>query len=263
MYVFERKGGGTHKHRFVVPLTYAFIGCCLYVPWLEIERATLVYQDDAPANWATWPGPYLFIWKYNSGTARWRSYIGQGMWERARRFHALWVCCTTFSQFSQVYQPGSSQTSIFLVSWLGLLYTVQIIQTLVMSLYIKRVWYSDFLGMTPGMTGTWTYCMASLRDFRFFTYKPLSCSQQHYWWPLWPTCIGASPLGFEFLKTFLFLALENYASSGADLVTCLSNYTLFYFSYFCVWVGGQVVFPHLLSRPSWVEVPQFTETKST
>ena len=35
--------------------TYTFIGCFLYVPWLEIEPTTLAYQKDALTNWATWP----------------------------------------------------------------------------------------------------------------------------------------------------------------------------------------------------------------
>ena len=44
------------KHRFVVPLIYAFIGWFLYVPWFGIEPTTLAYRDDALTNWATWPG---------------------------------------------------------------------------------------------------------------------------------------------------------------------------------------------------------------
>ena len=38
---------------------YAFIGWFLHVPWSGIEPSTLVYQDDALTNWATWPGPAL------------------------------------------------------------------------------------------------------------------------------------------------------------------------------------------------------------
>ena len=34
------------ERQSVVPLIYAFIGCFLYVAWLEIEPATLVYRDD-------------------------------------------------------------------------------------------------------------------------------------------------------------------------------------------------------------------------
>ena len=35
MYLQSEAGGeGGEKHWFVVPLTYAFIGCFLYVPWL-------------------------------------------------------------------------------------------------------------------------------------------------------------------------------------------------------------------------------------
>ena len=40
------------KHQFVVPLIYAFISWFLYVPWWEMEPATLVYWDDALTNWA-------------------------------------------------------------------------------------------------------------------------------------------------------------------------------------------------------------------
>ena len=29
----------------------------MYVPRLGIEPTTLACQDDAPADWATWPGP--------------------------------------------------------------------------------------------------------------------------------------------------------------------------------------------------------------
>ena len=46
-------------HRFVVPLIYAFIGWLLYVPWLGIEPATLVYSDNALTNWterSSWRG---------------------------------------------------------------------------------------------------------------------------------------------------------------------------------------------------------------
>ena len=43
------------RDRFVASLMYAFIGCFLYVPWLEIEPPTLVYQDDSLINWDTWP----------------------------------------------------------------------------------------------------------------------------------------------------------------------------------------------------------------
>ena len=34
------------KHQFVVPLISAFTGWFLYVAWLGIKPATLVYQDD-------------------------------------------------------------------------------------------------------------------------------------------------------------------------------------------------------------------------
>ena len=35
----------------VAALIYTFIGWLLHVPWLGIEPATLVFQDDAPTHW--------------------------------------------------------------------------------------------------------------------------------------------------------------------------------------------------------------------
>ena len=60
----ESKGGErekerdrqTDKHRFVAPPICALIGWFLYVPWLEIEPATVVHEDDALTNEATRPG---------------------------------------------------------------------------------------------------------------------------------------------------------------------------------------------------------------
>ena len=46
-FILERKKGKREKHRFVVPLIYAFIGWFLYVPWLVIKPATLMYLDGA------------------------------------------------------------------------------------------------------------------------------------------------------------------------------------------------------------------------
>ena len=40
---------------------YAFIGWFLYVPRLGFEPTTLMYQDDALPNWATWPGPDVYF----------------------------------------------------------------------------------------------------------------------------------------------------------------------------------------------------------
>ena len=56
LFVLERE---TDRHRFVVPLIYAFIGWFLYVPWQDLvwTHYTLVYQDDALTNWATCAGP--------------------------------------------------------------------------------------------------------------------------------------------------------------------------------------------------------------
>ena len=50
-------GGEREKHWFVVPLTYPFTGCLLYVPWLGTEPSTLEYWDDALNSSATQPGP--------------------------------------------------------------------------------------------------------------------------------------------------------------------------------------------------------------
>ena len=46
---------------FIVPLSYAFIGWFLNVPWPGIELATLVYPDDTLTTWATWPGLAIFF----------------------------------------------------------------------------------------------------------------------------------------------------------------------------------------------------------
>ena len=55
LYWVSREG---EKHRFVVPLTCAFIGCLVvlfYVPWAEIKPTTLAYWDNTLTNWAIWP----------------------------------------------------------------------------------------------------------------------------------------------------------------------------------------------------------------
>ena len=49
------------RNQFVIPLIYAFIGLFLYVPWLEIEPAALVYQVDAPTNGPTQLGPNILF----------------------------------------------------------------------------------------------------------------------------------------------------------------------------------------------------------
>ena len=46
----RERWGERERERLVVPLIYAFIGCFLYVPWLEIEATALVFQDDALTN---------------------------------------------------------------------------------------------------------------------------------------------------------------------------------------------------------------------
>ena len=54
--ILEGEGkGDREKHWFVVPLIYAFVGWFLYVPWLEMELATLVYGDNVLSNWAARP----------------------------------------------------------------------------------------------------------------------------------------------------------------------------------------------------------------
>ena len=50
------------KHWFV-PVIYAFIAWFSYVPWLEIEPATLAYQDDALNQLSTWPEPIVTVSK--------------------------------------------------------------------------------------------------------------------------------------------------------------------------------------------------------
>lgn len=49
------------------PLIYAFIGCMLYVPWLEIEPITLAYWYDALTNGATQLGQHFFFKIQSSG----------------------------------------------------------------------------------------------------------------------------------------------------------------------------------------------------
>ena len=53
---FREREEGREKHQFVVPLSYAFIGWFLYVPWSKIEPATFLYWDNALTNWVTQPG---------------------------------------------------------------------------------------------------------------------------------------------------------------------------------------------------------------
>ena len=48
--IWEREEGGEkerEKHRFVVPLIYAFTGCFLYVSWPETEPTTWAFREDA------------------------------------------------------------------------------------------------------------------------------------------------------------------------------------------------------------------------
>ena len=50
-WLLEREEG-REKHQF------------LCVPWPEIKPASLVYRNDAPTNWATWPGLSLVMLAY-------------------------------------------------------------------------------------------------------------------------------------------------------------------------------------------------------
>ena len=60
---------------------------------------------------------WLIIKGYNSGTARWKRCIGQGMWEGAQRFHALsgWTTLPEFPLY--VLQPGAIRTHPFRFLW--------------------------------------------------------------------------------------------------------------------------------------------------
>ena len=55
-------GGGGERDHFVVPLTYAFIGWCLHVPWPGIEPSTLAYWDNTLTNQVTLPRPLVFLY---------------------------------------------------------------------------------------------------------------------------------------------------------------------------------------------------------
>ena len=59
--IFRERGRDREKYWFVVLPMYAFIGCFLYVPWLEIEPSTLAYQDDTPTHCATRPGTKCLV----------------------------------------------------------------------------------------------------------------------------------------------------------------------------------------------------------
>ena len=62
----DRKNRKRERHWFVVPLTDAFIGWLLYVPWPGTEPTTLAGWDNALNNWATWLGPKIsFLNKWN------------------------------------------------------------------------------------------------------------------------------------------------------------------------------------------------------
>ena len=54
--VGRKREGEERNNDFVVPLTDAFVGSFLYVPWPEIKPATLAYWDDALTKWANQPG---------------------------------------------------------------------------------------------------------------------------------------------------------------------------------------------------------------
>lgn len=65
-------------------------------------------------------------------------------------FSALFGC-HFLPESPRVHQSGNFQTSFLLFSCLGLLYTMQRVQTLVTYLCIRLVWCSDFLYMIPGL----------------------------------------------------------------------------------------------------------------
>ena len=72
---------------------------------------------------------YQFIIKlYNTGTARWKRCIGQGMWEGAQKFYALWACHSSWIfmcspaqkhfSFSKVYIKCHTFPSKHCFSWI-------------------------------------------------------------------------------------------------------------------------------------------------
>ena len=66
IFIFRQRKEETEKFQYLVPLTYAFIGCFLYVPCLGIEPTTLEYWDDAPPTALPGQGSlsYFSIWVF-------------------------------------------------------------------------------------------------------------------------------------------------------------------------------------------------------
>ena len=58
----EEKG---REHWFHVPFICVVIGWFFYVHWLGIKSATLMYQDNSLANWATQPGLGNYFKQYS------------------------------------------------------------------------------------------------------------------------------------------------------------------------------------------------------
>ena len=68
--LLQREEG--RKHLCVVPLSDAFVGWFLYVPWLGIEPIVLAYRDNVLTNRATPPGPQFLsiLWISHSHTTQ-------------------------------------------------------------------------------------------------------------------------------------------------------------------------------------------------
>lgn len=81
---------------FVLPLTCAFLGWLSYAPWPGVERATLMYRDEALTNWTTrlglFPsvlspiGGHDFIWSR------------QELWTWLLWFVAFWLVDVSYLQ---------------------------------------------------------------------------------------------------------------------------------------------------------------------
>ena len=58
---------------------------------------------------------YQFIIKlYNTGTARWKRCIGQGMWEGAQKFYALWACHSSWIFMCSPAQKHFSFSKVYI-----------------------------------------------------------------------------------------------------------------------------------------------------
>lgn len=88
--------------------------------WLEIGSSQIPSLGLINMlEWLTklWKTLYRFISKeYNSGVARWRRHIGQGIWKGVWSLHALFQW-TTLLNSSCVHQPRSSPILFFGFLW--------------------------------------------------------------------------------------------------------------------------------------------------